>query len=382
MPKRVPKYSLHKATGQARVVLDGQHHYLGPHGSDESKRRYRELINRWKLRHDNPEMARITIGELVILYDDHASSYYRKDGKPTSTIHAIRLALRPLVSMFSKTRVAEFGPAKLIAVRQKMIEAGRERKSINSSVGKIVQMFRWGVEQELCPSEIASALSCVSGLKKGRSNATESQSVKPVALNRVEVVKPHLAIPLQGAVDFQLATASRPGEALQLRLRDIDRSGDVWLYRPDSHKTAHHEKDRVILCGPKAQAVILEHADSADPDAYVFAVPGSNGTKPYRRDNYTLAVRRSCETEFNMPKELRNLRRDSDPELKELAKEWRKENVWSPNQLRHSAATEIRKAAGSVEFAKTILGHSSIDIAELYAERDLQAAAEIVKKIG
>lgn len=39
MPKtdRVPAYRHHKATGQARVILGGKHHYLGRHGSEESK---------------------------------------------------------------------------------------------------------------------------------------------------------------------------------------------------------------------------------------------------------------------------------------------------------------------------------------------------------
>ncbi len=45
--KRVPGYLLHKASGQARVVLNGQTHYLGPHGSPESKAEYDRLIAEW-----------------------------------------------------------------------------------------------------------------------------------------------------------------------------------------------------------------------------------------------------------------------------------------------------------------------------------------------
>jgi len=43
---RIPGYLEHKATGQARVVIDGVTHYLGPYGSRESKAKYHELIER------------------------------------------------------------------------------------------------------------------------------------------------------------------------------------------------------------------------------------------------------------------------------------------------------------------------------------------------
>jgi len=36
----VRKYAQHKASGQARVTVNGKDHYLGPYGSPESGRRY------------------------------------------------------------------------------------------------------------------------------------------------------------------------------------------------------------------------------------------------------------------------------------------------------------------------------------------------------
>ena len=47
MPKKPPKYALHKPTGQARVRINGKSHYLGPHGSPESHKRYDALIAKW-----------------------------------------------------------------------------------------------------------------------------------------------------------------------------------------------------------------------------------------------------------------------------------------------------------------------------------------------
>ena len=43
---RIPGYLTH-SSGQARVILDGTVHYLGPYGSRESKQRYDALIGDW-----------------------------------------------------------------------------------------------------------------------------------------------------------------------------------------------------------------------------------------------------------------------------------------------------------------------------------------------
>jgi site-specific recombinase XerC len=54
---------------------------------------------------------------------------------------------------------------------------------------------------------------------------------------------------------------------------------------------------------------------------------------------------------------------------------------WHPNQLRHSAATTIRKTFG-LEAAQVILGHSRADVTQVYAERDNAKALEVIRKIG
>jgi site-specific recombinase XerC len=55
--------------------------------------------------------------------------------------------------------------------------------------------------------------------------------------------------------------------------------------------------------------------------------------------------------------------------------------VWSTGQLRHSFATQARKAGG-VEAVKTLLGHVFISTTEIYAERDLERAAELINMVG
>jgi integrase len=53
----------------------------------------------------------------------------------------------------------------------------------------------------------------------------------------------------------------------------------------------------------------------------------------------------------------------------------------SPNRLRHTAATEVRKEFG-LEGAQIILGHASADVSQVYAERDIAKGLEIARRIG
>ncbi len=50
-PKKTPGYRLHKPSGQAYVRINGKFHYLGLHGSSESRDRYDELIADWLAGH-------------------------------------------------------------------------------------------------------------------------------------------------------------------------------------------------------------------------------------------------------------------------------------------------------------------------------------------
>ena len=48
MAKRIPSYRLHKASGQAVVVIRGDSHYLGQFDTPESRELYERLICEYK----------------------------------------------------------------------------------------------------------------------------------------------------------------------------------------------------------------------------------------------------------------------------------------------------------------------------------------------
>jgi integrase len=91
-----------------------------------------------------------------------------------------------------------------------------------------------------------------------------------------------------------------------------------------------------------------------------------------------------------MPAELREPQ--TDDEKKERAAEnpakrraaraaWRAEHVWSPGQLRHNAATSLRKQFG-LEAAQVILGHRTLTVTQVYAEKNVEAAMKVMAQVG
>ena len=54
---------------------------------------------------------------------------------------------------------------------------------------------------------------------------------------------------------------------------------------------------------------------------------------------------------------------------------------WSPNRLRHSAGTEIRRRYG-LEAAQVVLGHAKADVTQVYAERDIELARRVIQEVG
>jgi integrase len=168
-------------------------------------------------------------------------------------------------------------------------------------------------------------------------------------------------------IQIQRLTGCRPGEVCAIRPGDIDRTNDVWRYLPGSHKMEHKNRHRVVLIGPKAQAILKPYLLRAADE---FCFHRKNG-KAYERDHYGKAIKRGCDKAYPAPE---------GTEGDEL-KAWRKEYRWAPNRLRHSAATSIREGFG-LEAAQTVLGHASADVTQIYAERDIERAAEVMGKIG
>jgi len=271
---KTPSYRQHKASGQAMVTLNGRDFYLGQYDTKASRSEYDRLIGEWLANGRQPpiadEISSITVVELINAYRKHARIYYVKNGRPTKEQANILLAMKPLKRLYGRTPAVEFGPLALKAVRQSLIDADNARTYINDSIGRIKRMFRWGVENELVPPNVYHGLQAISGLRKGRCGVRESEPVKPVPDAHVDAIRPFVSRPMWAMIELQRLTGMRPGEVVIMRGCDLDMSGKLWQYQPGEHKTEHHERQRVIMLGPRAQAVVRGFL-KPDLSAYLFS---------------------------------------------------------------------------------------------------------------
>jgi site-specific recombinase XerD len=59
--------------------------------------------------------------------------------------------------------------------------------------------------------------------------------------------------------------------------------------------------------------------------------------------------------------------------------EWQQQHRWHPHQLRHSAATRIRRDYGP-DAARAALGQKCLDATEIYAEIDAETIEKVVRQ--
>jgi integrase len=187
-------------------------------------------------------------------------------------------------------------------------------------------------------------------------------------------------------VQLQRLTGARAGEICNIRPGDINRTGDVWEYAPESHKTEHHHRPRVIFIGAKGQRILLPYLLRA-ADAYCFS-PREAESKRRARQHEARKVPLSC---GNRPGTNRKKQPRRTPAEKynrnSYARAVRRAAVkagvgtWSPHRLRHSFATEVRKSFG-LEAVQCCLGHAHASVSEIYAQRDFSTAAEVARRLG
>lgn len=442
---RTPSYRQRRGYTQAIVTLTDsitkkrRDYWLGEHSAPESRERYHRLIAEWEVRgrrlppadFDQPVAARtrgITVSKVIHEYWRHVSKL-----EDQGEFRSFCIVLRLLRRYFGRTPASEFGPKKLRFLRDEMIRGGAtenpprkpwSRKYINVQVQRIRRLFKWATAHELLPVSVHQSLSTLEPLRRGRSSARETDKVGPVPQHLLNGVRPHLSRPVRALVELQLLTGARPGELLGMRPVDIeiDERTRVWTFKPETHKNAYREHERVIYFGPRAQQVLRSFLFDRPMTAYCFSpaeaererratlhatrkTPLSYGNRPgtnrrceprrkagerYTAASYHRAVQYACNRAFPPPAPLscwpgetkKAWQARLTPAQREELRTWRRQHRFHPHQLRHNAATLLRREFG-LEAAQLALGHASAQITDaVYAERDRAKVIEIMRKIG
>ncbi len=383
--KHNPSLCLHKPTGQAYVTIEGRPHYLGKYGLPETQERYDRFIAEWlsngrRLRVDPQE---ITVSEVCVAYLKYAEEYFVKPGdqdgkkKNTSQIFLVTRTIKPLVALYGRKCASDFGPVAARTVRDAWVDDGLSRATVRKYFTTLKALFRWAASHEMIPASVSHGIDTVEGLRAGRCRVKETEPVKPVSQEDIDAVAPFVGRIVWAMISLQLATAARPGEVCVLRPGDIDRSGPVWLARIVEHKNQWRGHERTLYIGPKGQEILTPFL-LRPADAYCFSPRESE------RERYAKAA-----THRHQPVAPPDTNRVVGERYTattyrraiEYACRKAKIEVWSPNQLRHNAATTIRKDYG-IEAAQLLLGHARADVTQVYAEVNKAKAVQVAMQIG
>jgi len=325
-------------------------------------------------------------------YWRHARKRYSE-----SKVYAIRAALRVVRQLYGREKAASFGPKRLAICRDQMLERDWGRSYTNEAIGWVRRAFRYAAAHELIEASVHRRLEALEPLKRGE-GGREPRQVRPVERAKIRKVRQHLSRQVRALIDLQLLTGARAGELVELKPTDFDRSGAVWTVTLDDHKTAHHDKARTLYFGPKAQRIVGLFMRPGRPmDKPLFSPREANAERkatggPGRRPNqqptptasdrtirasytvasYRRAIARACAKAFPPPATV------TDKAEREA---WSKAHRWHPHQLRHNAATFLRREFG-LDVASVVLGHSTLAITQTYAELNDRKAKEVIARVG
>lgn len=379
-PAQWPPRIYSHSSGQSRIRVNGRDYYLGKAGSAEAKAEYARLIVQLTAEGKvGPPEKRVagpgfTVNEVLDRFRQHAERTYSKRGRE---LDQFRLALQPLSRLYGDLPAAHFDAEKLRELQDAMLSGswmtdedrahprrpktgGVSRGVVNHRVIKIRTVWRWAEEMaKLVPPGSWAALRVVRPVRRNRPGAREGPGVKPSTLAEVKAVCRHAPPAVAAMLLVQFWSGMRSGEVRIMRAGDVDRTGEVWLYRPRQHKTDYLGHSRVIMLGRKAQAVLAAWLQGKGPDDPVFPSPGSpshgGAGNPYTMDGYAQAAARAAK--------------------KAGIKGFR------PYGGRHATRMRVSREV-SDEAARSVLGQRSLDVALRYGSTDLDLAKKAAKKLG
>jgi integrase len=367
--------------------------YLGKFNSPESRAEYARVVgqlaaNTVPVAITEGKYPDLSINELCDRFRVWAETYYRNaDGTPSSELTDLKHAVRPWRELYGSTAAADFGPLAFKTLRERMVARGWSRKTVNAHCQRVKRVIRWAVENELLPCSNWETLRAVRGLARGRTEAPEPEPRKPADPAAVKATLLHLPPMLAAAVRLIYLCGARPSEILRMRPCELDRSDDIWTLAPVRHKGTWRGGSRVLYLGPEAQAVLMPRLIGTPHDSYVFSPARAEFERNRERSANRTVKLWPSHAERNRTKRKGRKHKpyyDKDALNRAVLRACEKAKVepWTPYQLRHLRAVELREQFG-LEHARAVLGHAYASMSDHYSKAaDKNLAAAVAAKIG
>lgn len=364
-----PPHIHHHKSGRDRIRVGETDYWLGPTGSEEAKKEYARLVVELAKEDGAPvpkkagwptlaELAREFLKEQAPTYSAKEQGHYR---------HAVAVLLR---GGRAGVHTDAFGVAELTQVRDDMLKAkkrttfasrkegaapekvGWSRNHINRQITRIRTLWRWAEERGRAPKGSWNHLRTLRCIPRHDHKVRHTKKVVPAYREHLDRFLPRIrSWAVRSMLELQCVTGMRSGEVRQMRPLEIDRSGDIWLYRPRQHKNAWRDQERVIPLGPEAQKILEPWLEVKKPRDLLFLTRGGVG---FSSEAYGLAASRAA---------------------RKVGFDW-----FRPYCLRHGAKQRLTREHG-LDAARAILGQKHIGTTNDYGDAlDLTLATEVARK--
>lgn len=250
----------------AYCMLNGRRVSLGRWGP-EAQAKFDKLLAEW-LANGRRLESEVNEGGDLLVVDDLCDRFVQHlqlkhdQAWQANNLTRIKLSHRALRERFGRMDANALSPTKLEEVRHDLIGGGRLcRGEINRRIRDIKRTIRWACSREMLDPKVWMACNSLEGLRAGDYDTRDSKQRQAVPREDVWAVLPRVSTPVAAIIQVLYWSGARPGEILNLRPRDIDRSGKVWVATPATHKNAHRGRDRQLYFGGNAQEVLRPFLD-------------------------------------------------------------------------------------------------------------------------
>lgn len=393
----IPRVTVHRGSGRARIRFGNRTFWLGAAGSKEADANYKRILAAWgenggslpddfTLQPDQPltvpavkmpsrSPGAATVADLLATtLAEVGGGRSIKELRKVSRwwrLKAAAYALEP----YARTPALEFGPRILGDIARQLASGPMHTKHrhrptatwAREVLGEIRRIFREAVAREELPPERLVALNSLTRLPVQAARPAGHR--QPVPDADIEATCAHLPAVVADAVRFIRLTGCRPSEALNACRAELTTTGTTWAWQLREHKTKHHGRTRTIAVGPRARAILQRWWQGKADGDIIFS----------RGD-----LRRATAG----PVKMRRLRTDGNAfdqaDLRQRVKRAASQAGvphWTPYQLRHSGLTAIR-STGGVDAAQAQADHADTRTLQRYAGPDISRQAAAVEAVG
>ena len=299
-----------------------------------------------------PPCSALTIGDLCELYLNYARTYYRRRAtrEPTGEHENIASVLKRW-----RTFAGEQNDASRVTRHQlrawldQLAADDLTRAYCNACLSRVRRMIRWAADLDYLPTSVLAEVQLVRPLPAHRSAAREPAPREPAVLEHVRSSLAFMPRHARDVVHLLMLTGARVSEIIEATTRDVVDDEQGRRLVPRQHKTAHHNRHRIIPLNAAAWTIIEPRLKPFCPNDPLFPAPRGSRKQCYSTDALRAAITRACARAG-------------------VAR-------YTPHQIRHAVARIVRQQRG-LDASCSLLGHSSVTQTEDYAPTPALAAIE------